>query len=263
MQQPQVETGNISKALHAGGEAPLQVDQLLGQLAQPQIPYAPIVSSVPNVNDPQSQDGSLVVLSDGLYQFDGRTSPGAWAKVADLSTGTERVYAQSRATVTVVGAAATDQALHTVSVAADDLNVAGRIIRLYGEGVYNTQAGQTPTFTFKLKWGTAGAGVVLATFGPTAATTASSANIPWSIEATLVCYTIGASGTLEGTGRLTFVPGNAAAAAASVFTSIAQPTVNLTATTNITFTVQYSTQTGGSPFNGVDQRLSIAEVLNF
>lgn len=57
---------------------------------QGQIPYVPIVSTLPPTNDPQSQPYSLVILingvADGIYSFDARTQPYKWTKVASIPT---------------------------------------------------------------------------------------------------------------------------------------------------------------------------------
>lgn len=60
----------IRQALSAGGQAPLNVQGLLGQLAQPQVAGATVVSALPGPDDPLSQDGSLVEFSGHLYVYD-------------------------------------------------------------------------------------------------------------------------------------------------------------------------------------------------
>ena len=70
--------------LQASGVAPLNVQGLLGVLAQPQMAGVPSVAALPGWNDPQSQDGALVALLPTLtvYRFNGSTSPGVWQALA-------------------------------------------------------------------------------------------------------------------------------------------------------------------------------------
>lgn len=64
--------------LSARGTAPLNVQGLIGRLAQPQYPYVPTYSSAPSVHDPVSQNGAVVSIGEVLYRFDGSNSPGSW-----------------------------------------------------------------------------------------------------------------------------------------------------------------------------------------
>jgi len=73
-------------SLQAGGSAPLNVQGLLGVLAQPQIADAVSVSALPPVNSPLSQDGVLVSLNDQVYRFDGTTDPGTWYPITAATT---------------------------------------------------------------------------------------------------------------------------------------------------------------------------------
>ena len=67
--------------LQAGGKAPLNVQGLLGQLAQPQIADAVSVPSLPPITSPLSQDGTLVAIGTQVYRFDGTTDPGSWQPI--------------------------------------------------------------------------------------------------------------------------------------------------------------------------------------
>lgn len=60
----------IRRELSAGGQAPINVQGLLGILAQPQVAGATVVSALPGPDDPLSQDGSLVSFSGQLYVYD-------------------------------------------------------------------------------------------------------------------------------------------------------------------------------------------------
>lgn len=75
-------------SLQAGGVAPLNVQGLLGVLAQPQIADAVSVSALPPINSPLSQDGVLVSLNDQVYRFDGTTDPGTWYPITAATTYT-------------------------------------------------------------------------------------------------------------------------------------------------------------------------------
>ena len=70
----------IRENLQLGGRAPLNVHDLLGVLAQPQIGGAPSVSVLPSINDPASQDGALLALvpTNIIHRFDGSSEPGSW-----------------------------------------------------------------------------------------------------------------------------------------------------------------------------------------
>lgn len=74
--------------LQAGGIAPLNVQGLLGQLAQPQIADAVSVPALPPLSSPLSQDGTLVSLNDQVYRFDGTTDPGTWKPITSTTTYT-------------------------------------------------------------------------------------------------------------------------------------------------------------------------------
>lgn len=74
--------------LQAGGVAPLNVQGLIGQLAQPQIADAESVTALPPITSPLSQDGVLVSLNDQVYRFDGTTDPGTWKAITAATTYT-------------------------------------------------------------------------------------------------------------------------------------------------------------------------------
>ncbi len=71
----------IRENLQLGGRAPLNVNDLLGVLAQPQIGGAPSVSALPSIQDPASQDGALLALvpTNIIHRFDGSSEPGSWS----------------------------------------------------------------------------------------------------------------------------------------------------------------------------------------
>lgn len=86
-----VDATAIQAALQSNGSKPLNVTNLLGRLAQPQLAGAPQVSALPGPNDPLSQEGALIRFNGLLYYFDQSTDPGAWKtvnSVGSLITGT-------------------------------------------------------------------------------------------------------------------------------------------------------------------------------
>jgi hypothetical protein len=86
----------VARQLQAGGQAPLNVEGLLGRLAQPQTGGAPTRSAHPSFTDPLVQDGALYVLAGSpnvLYRVNGTTEPptldpiGGSGSVVQVDTG--------------------------------------------------------------------------------------------------------------------------------------------------------------------------------
>lgn len=75
------------------GENPLNIAQLIGQSAQPQKPYVQKFTSLPNAQDPASQDGNLVSVNGVLYRFDGSTTPGTWKPQSAIGVLLQDTYA--------------------------------------------------------------------------------------------------------------------------------------------------------------------------
>jgi hypothetical protein len=177
---------NIKQTLISGGRS----------LAQSQVPYAPIVTTLPLANDPQSQDGSLVVLtgtaSDGLYSFNGTTRQ--WTLIANIASAPTNPYTLLNSDTTVITANANttaDQNLMAYNVGANVLNTVGKTLRLTCKGVYTTAAGGT-IVSIKAKLG--GVLVVNLTIAtPAAAVT----TFGWRMCAEFVTRTTGAGGGLE------------------------------------------------------------------
>jgi hypothetical protein len=71
---PTFVTNNVTTA---AGTNP-NVTQLIGILAQAQRSFIPEYSTLPGLQDPASQNGSLVSVNGILYRFDGSTQPGQW-----------------------------------------------------------------------------------------------------------------------------------------------------------------------------------------
>lgn len=332
----------IRRNLQLGGRAPLNVSNLLGVLAQPQIGGAPSVSVLPSIQDPASQDGALLALvpSNIIHRFDGSSEPGVWVQMAasavlnfglrsakpaagntgamffetdtgwlyydngtafkylaGVNKGTESVRAalsvganddgalfyttdediwwrvasgvwtrmypffhgMNITPVTVSADLTTDQNLLSLSVPAAALNVVGRTLRVSGAGLYTTQAGQTPTLTFKVKLGS----LTLLSW-TTVATTASATDIPWNFAIDLATAVIGAAGTLEAHGNLLVNLGTTAGVDSNIIpdtNTATVGTVDLTAAQTLQVTIAFSTQPL-TPFNAATQRQLAVGIVN-
>jgi parallel beta-helix repeat protein len=147
--------------------------------------------------------------------------------------------------------------LMTISLPADTLNTTAKGIRIYAEGVYTTNAGQTPTFTISLKLGS----VTLVPIA-SAATTASATNMPWSAEFYAVTVTTGASGTMEAHGKFTMTLGTTATAAAAVYSdtnTAVSSAIDLTAANTLAVRCAFSSADAG---NSIKQRLMTIDTFN-
>lgn len=81
----------IRGELQTGGSAPLNVQGLLGRLAQPQTGGAPALDSFPSTADPITQDGALFVLKGAtnlLYRVKGDTEPETFELIGGNGTVT-------------------------------------------------------------------------------------------------------------------------------------------------------------------------------
>src|SRR5260370_31193410 len=82
--QPPVLTPHEMRGhLEATGPTQINVQGLLGQLAQPQPGAAAVVSALPGPNDPLSQGGTIVALKPTLtlYIFNSLIEPANWVPV--------------------------------------------------------------------------------------------------------------------------------------------------------------------------------------
>ena len=168
---------------------------------QSQIPYAPWVSSLPLATDPQSDDGSMVVLnsggaSDGLYGYDTRTQPGKWTKITSISgiaptSGYQLL--NNDTTRTLVNSATTgDQNLTFYNIPAGLLNTIGKTIRVTCKGVFNTGINGT-VFGIRIRIG----GVLVVNLAPATTPTLTAVNLGWRVIAEFTTNVIGAAGGLE------------------------------------------------------------------
>jgi len=283
----------IARQLQSSGVAPLQVDQLLGVLAQPQIPYVPTGTAVPNVNDPQSQDGALFRLSttNTLYRFAANPPPGSWVALAGgtvtsvalvvptpltvsgspvTSAGTitlaeaslsyARALAADTTPVTANANVTTDQNLQAYTVLAGTFNVLTKTIRVFAAGNYTTQAGETPNVRLRLFLG----GVQILSWNSNA-TTASATDMAWEIDAVITVSATGAAGTVEAHGRACVTLGTTGGAAAETYEDVivaASGAIDLTANAVLQVTGRFSTQPGAAPRNSITERMLIVERLN-
>jgi len=253
----------LASILSARSSSPLHLDSLPGRSGNPQIPFCPRVAELPSIGDPQSQEGSLCIFNNGIYQFDGQT----WGFISGSSPvvgGNEKVYLQNRTTVAFSGAAATDGVLHqNTPILPADFNALGKILHVYATGSYRTQAGQTPTLLIKVFLDFIGTSPTTLLQWQTAATTASVIN-QWSLDAYISVNNPGGvgAGALRATGDFR-IGLNAANFIETV--QVANPfggLVDLTINHSLDFTGQFSTQTGGTPFNSITQDWTLIELLN-
>lgn len=288
----------IRDALQAIGVAPLNVQGLLGVLSQPQIAGAPGYSTAAfpsgNSGDPNVQANALLVDSTLMHLFwvDGSTSP---PTIIDLTasggvtsvglsvpsslsvagspvttTGTLAVteaaltYARAldadTAAVTANANVTTDQNLIAYTVGAGTFNTLTKTLRMYGAGIYTTQAGETPTVRLRVFLG----GVQILSW-TSAATTASATDIAWSLDSWITVSTIGASGKVEAHGIATVTLGTTPGVAAAVYQdaiTAASAAIDLTAAASLQVTGRFSTQPGAAPRNSITQRLLVVERLN-
>jgi hypothetical protein len=81
----------IRNSLQAGGSTPINVQGLLGRLAQPQTGGAPALDNFPTSADPISQDGALFVLKGAtnlLYRVNGAQEPETFELIGGNGTVT-------------------------------------------------------------------------------------------------------------------------------------------------------------------------------
>lgn len=79
----------VRQELQANGSAPLNVQQLLGRLSQPQLSYVPSYAAVPPLSDPYAQDGALAIVNGRLFRFDLANPPGSYVAIAGFASGTQ------------------------------------------------------------------------------------------------------------------------------------------------------------------------------
>jgi hypothetical protein len=239
----------IRQSLQSSGEASLQVDQLLGRLAQPQLPYVPSGSSYPDLNDPQSQDGSLFYRDDigQLSRFSASTEPGSWVGATGGSVNVTEVSVSANVT--------TDQNLMSLAIPAGFLNVVKKTLRIRCYGLWT--AASSLDITNKIKLGS------LTLLSWTTPSVDIKTDFPWNIEATVVTAVAGTSGTFEAHGMVhltkTGTGGGDASRSALDTNTATVGTLDLTAAQTLQVTIAFSV---GSASNVGKQRVLLVEALN-
>lgn len=253
---------------------------------QSQIPYAKIVSTIPSLNDPQSQEGSLIILSSGIVANDGIYSfhNNLWTKVASLSTTFGNQAAATVFAGPISGAAAaptfrlltstdlpivkeanaspisvnanttSEQDLSFVDFTPGELNRVGKVIELVCFGTFDNDT--NPTITFRLKFSPA---TNILIFVPNTPSTTHT-NLPWVLKAYLIVTATGASGNLEVHGEFSSDPstsnGRISAPQLDLNTAVSSA-VDLTAAQRLKITIQFST---GSVSNVGRQRMMLSKI---
>lgn len=266
---PVTSVEQIKTMLQAADEHALNVQSLLGRLAEPQIPYAPIVTALPPVGDPQSQNGSLVQLQTApntyvQYEFDGRPNgANAW-----VVTPTPPVIPPASAyslldhDITLVSVNAnvtTNQTLMTYVITAGALNTVGKTIRVTCYGDLDELNGPTILFTLALVNGATVNGMITWTPSTPGVT---KTGLPWTMKAELVTHAVGVGGDMEAHGLVQVDPAKVAGTIGSPILdhNAAGPVaVDLTLAQTLTIFVSFST---ASTSNVGRQRMMLIELLN-
>lgn len=163
------------------------------------------------------------------------------------------------ANVTVVTASNPSSAadLMSFTMPAGVLNAVGKTVEFWGAGRYTTAAAQTPTVRIRLLYG-----ATALTSWTSAATTASSSNIPWNVQGFVTVQTKGSAGKMEAHGKLSIVLGTTAGANSTNHNDTNVVTVDsldLTAATAFKLDVLMSSGDAG---NSVAQRQFVIKLIN-
>lgn len=265
---PVTSVEQIKTMLQAADEHPLNVQGLLGQLAQPQIPYAPIVTVLPSPDNPQSQNGSLVQLQTApntyvQYEFDGRPNgANAWVITPTPPVVPAATYQLLDHDITLVSVNAnitTNQTLMTYVVGAGVLNTVGKTIRVTCYGDLDELNGPTILFTLALVNGATVNGMIAWTPSTPGVT---KTGLPWMMKAELVTHAIGVGGDMEAHGLVQVDPAKVAGTIGSPILdhNAAGPVaVDLTLAQTLTIFISFST---ASTSNVGRQRMLLVELLN-
>ncbi len=82
----QEKLAQIRAALEANGTHPLNVQNLRGQLSEPQTASAPTVTALPALSEPQYEDGALVAYAGVVYRRNRTAEPGSWDPVTNVGS---------------------------------------------------------------------------------------------------------------------------------------------------------------------------------
>jgi len=180
--------------------------------------------------------------------------PQAWVELATnpVATADGTALASSTSLTAISPSASTNPAY---TIPANRL-FPGAAIRVRGYGRVSTTG--TPTLLLGVYSGGAG-GTALGTTGAIT-TTSGVTNVPWFLEALIVCRTIGSSGTLFTQGLVTGISGTAGVSAVPIPASApAAVTVDTTTAKTLDLCAQWGTN---SASNTITQHLWIVEGLN-
>lgn len=142
--------GGIGGITPATGDNP-NVTQLLGILAQAQRAYIPAYTTIPDLQDPASQNGSLASVGGILYRFDGSTQPGIWKPQAALAVAIIDTHANRIANYPAANYPSgtlfyeTDTELLYVDNAGVWVNISGPLLL---EGTHSSRLASTPSVSY-------------------------------------------------------------------------------------------------------------------
>src|SRR6266550_2766071 len=157
--------------------------------------------------------------------------------------------------VTVNAAVASDQNLMSASVPAGTLNRAGRTLRIWLAGVYNTPAASTSTITVKVKLGS----LTLLSMVTAALASLQSTNGQFNISGYLTVQTAGATAAFEPHGNLIIDLGAGNTVADSTYADVniaTRGTLDITTAQTLQVTIAFS---NASASNTATQRQMVLE----
>lgn len=145
---PNSDTLLSSRSLISGGG---NIEGALGMAARPQLPYAPRVTQLPPRGDPQSQNGSLVIFQDFLYQFTGGIDTGTWSLISPPPIPTTLFRSIDITSITVNANTTTTQILMTKTIPANTFSPTNSGLRVSAYGDLDVVAGPV-TVTISLRY---------------------------------------------------------------------------------------------------------------
>jgi hypothetical protein len=146
----------------------------------------------------------------------------------------------------------------------------GRALRLTAYGRWSSLTATSPTYTWAIRWGGV-AGTVLTQTGAIVASTTATTNGQWKMEAILQTRSNGATGTIFGQGEIYMYNNTVATMGTVTNYGLVQPmcsagistpaavTVDLTADTALSFTIDFSASNAA---NAVTGHILVIEALN-
>lgn len=180
-------------------------------------------------------------VNKNLYAFIG-------GQVVSFTGGAANVNYTNTATPITATNPSSAATLFSYAFPAGALNVANRVIYLFGSGYYTTASGQTPTVTVAVTLGDGTNTRTLLTW-TSGATTASASNIPWNFDGYIFTDSTGTSGTMLSHGTLNLTLGTSAGAATGSYLDTnhaASSALNLTLATTLNITTTMSSSNAGN-----------------